>query len=221
MITLYDYETAADCYKVRLLLGILGLPFELVPVDIYPGDDHRRPAFLDISPLAELPVLTDGGVTLTDAQAILVWLASRYDGDEKWLPREAAALSSVQHWLGMAARLAATAGAARMALAKTAALDVAPLQAEAHRLLRVIDEHFWFAERDGGDWLVPLSHPTIADLACFPDLALCEEAGISRIDYPAIRRWLDRVKRIPGFSIMSGVFPASRGRADAVVSTTS
>ena len=35
-----------------------------------------------------------------------------------------------------------------------------------------------------------------------------EEGGISRQDYPAIRRWTDRVKRIPGFVVMSGVFPA-------------
>jgi len=32
---------------------------------------------------------------------------------------------------------------------------------------------------------------------------------VSRQDYPAIRRWLDRVRRIPGFVVMSGVFPAA------------
>ena len=52
-------------------------------------------------------------------------------------------------------------------------------------------------------------HPTIADLvAIFPDVALSEEGGVSRLQYPAIRRWIDRVKRIPGFSVMPGIFPA-------------
>jgi len=212
MITLYDYENAADCYKVRLLLGILALRHDVVPVDIYPGAGHLAPAFLDLSPLGEVPVLTDGGVTLTEVSAILVWLAETYDESGRWLPRAPGQLAAVQHWLAMAARLAASAGAARMALAKTEAVAVDSLRAEAHRLARVIDEHLWFAERRGEDWLVALWHPTIADLACFPDLALCEEAGVSRLDYPAIRRWLDRVKRIEGFSVMSGVFPASRGR---------
>jgi glutathione S-transferase len=37
---------------------------------------------------------------------------------------------------------------------------------------------------------------------------LSEEGGISRLPYPAIRRWTDRVKRIPGFIVMPGIFPA-------------
>jgi glutathione S-transferase len=98
-----------------------------------------------------------------------------------------------------------------MARAKTEEIDLAPHQAEGNRLLRVIDEHLWFAENGGGSWLLPWAHPTIADLACFPDLALCEEAGLSLLDFPAIRRWLDRVKRIPGFTPMAGIFPAAPG----------
>jgi hypothetical protein len=62
------------------------------------------------------------------------------------------------------------------------------------------------------DWLATADHPTTADIACFPYTALSEEGGISRQDYPAIRRWLDRVRRIEGFTVMSGVFPASRAR---------
>jgi glutathione S-transferase len=38
---------------------------------------------------------------------------------------------------------------------------------------------------------------------------LSEEGGIFRLPYPAIRRWGDRVKHIPGFVPMSGIFPAS------------
>jgi len=209
MITLYDYELSAECYQVRLLLAVLGLEHRLVPVDIHPGEDHRQPACLDLNPLAEVPVLVDGGVTLTEVQAILVWLAATYDGTARWLPRAPGPMAGVLHWLAVSGRLGASIGVARMALAKTEEMALEPLQAEAHRLLRVIDEHLWFAERRGEDWLLPLAHPTIADIACFPHLALSEEAGVSRLAYPAIRRWLDQVRRIAGFTVMSGVFPAS------------
>jgi glutathione S-transferase len=209
MITLYDYELSAECYQVRLLLAVLGLEYRLVPVDIHPGEGHRQPEFLDLNPLAEVPVLVDGDVTLTEVQAMLVWLAATYDGTAQWFPQQPAPMAAVLQWLGIAGRLGASAGVARMALAKTEDVVLEPLQAEAHRLLRVIDEHLWFAERRCEDWLLPLAHPTIADLACFPHLALSEEAGISRLAYPAIRRWLDRVRRIAGFTVMSGVFPAS------------
>jgi glutathione S-transferase len=57
------------------------------------------------------------------------------------------------------------------------------------------------------DWVCSGSHPTIADIAIFPDVVLSEEGGVSRLDYPALRRWTDRVKALPGFTIMPGVFP--------------
>ena len=44
-------------------------------------------------------------------------------------------------------------------------------------------------------------------------IILSEEGGIPRQDYPAIRRWCDRVKRIKGFIVMSGVFPAGPAKA--------
>lgn len=78
-----------------------------------------------------------------------------------------------------------------------------PLKA---RLFGILDEHLWFGETAKDDWIVPGAHPTIADIACFPYVALSEEGGISRQDYPAIRRRCDRVKRIPGFVGMSGIF---------------
>jgi glutathione S-transferase len=216
MITLHDYELSGECYKVRLLLALLGLSYRLVPVDIHPGADHLQPEFLDLNPLGEVPVLVDGDIVLTDVPAMLVWLAGRYDPGRRWLPEPAEALTWVTQWLGVSTRLAASAGVARMALARTEDVALEGLQAQAHRLLRVIDAHLWFAERRGEDWLLPRAHPTIADVACFPDLALCEEAGISRLDYPAIRRWLDRVRRIGGFTVMSGIFPASPGKPAAV-----
>jgi glutathione S-transferase len=212
MITLYDFDASADCYKLRLLLAMLKLDHVLVPVDIHPGNDHRQPAFLDLNPLGEVPVLTDGDVTLTELPAILVWLAARYDASGEFLPKEPERLAAVTQWLSLSTRLAASIGAARWSLAKTEEINLSPLQAEGRRLLRVIDEHLWFAERGGGDWLLPGPQPSLADIACFPDLALCEEAGILLLEFPAIRRWLDRVKRIPGFVPMAGIFPAAPGK---------
>ena len=35
---LYDYAASANCFKVRLLLALLGPEYERVPVDIFAGD---------------------------------------------------------------------------------------------------------------------------------------------------------------------------------------
>ncbi len=69
MIKLYDYELSGNCYKLRLLMSILGVKYEAVPVDFYLGHQSAGPT----------PVLDDDGLVLRDAQAILVYLAARYD----------------------------------------------------------------------------------------------------------------------------------------------
>ena len=86
MITLYDYELSGNCYKVRLFLSILGIAPEIRTVDFYPGREHKSPGFLKINPLGQLPVIDDDGLVLRDAQAILVYLAARYDASQRWYP---------------------------------------------------------------------------------------------------------------------------------------
>jgi glutathione S-transferase len=208
----YDYELSADGYKVRLLLGYLGLKCETIQVDYYPGREHRKDWFLRLSPLGALPVIDDDGFVLTDVNAILTYIAARYDRAGTWYPLgDPGLIGEVAQWLGFAGALGASAGAARLHDAIFLDIDIDAARTEAHRLLRVLDEHLWFAEADGRHWLCPAKEPTIADIACFADVVLSEEGGVSRQDYPAIRRWLDRVKRIAGFSVMSGVFPAGPG----------
>ena len=89
---LYDYELSADGYKVRLLLGYLGLTHESVQIDYYPGEEHKTDWFLRLSPLGRLPVLDDGGFMLTDTNAILTYIAAKYDASGNWHPRVDAAL---------------------------------------------------------------------------------------------------------------------------------
>jgi glutathione S-transferase len=210
MITLYDYELSGNCYKLRLFMSILGLEYETVPIDFYPGREHKSDGFLKLNPLGQLPVLKDGDLVLRDAQAILVYLAERYDASGRWYPRgQAETLGQIAMWMSFADAITGTASAARLHDAMFYDFDIEAARAGAHRLFRVLDEHLWFAEDEGQRYLCSPDHPTLADIACFPYVMLSEEGGISRQEYPAIRRWCDRVKRTPGFIVMSGIFPAA------------
>lgn len=212
MITLHDFDLSGNCYKVRLLLGILGIDYTRRNIDFFPGMKHKAPEFLAINPLGQLPVLDDGDLRLRDSHAILVYLATRYDASGLWYPTgNPALLGEIQQWLSLADGLSATASAARLAIGMDFDVDLPRAQAGAHRLFAILDEQLWFNEAEGRDWLCSAPHPTLADLACFPYVMLSEEGGIPREDYPALRRWTDRVKRIPGFAVMPGIFPATLG----------
>lgn len=214
MIKLYDYELSGNCYKLRLLMTILGVDYKTVPVDFYPGREHKSEWFLKLNPLGQLPVIDDDGLVLRDAQAILAYLAAKYDTADTWYPRDnPELLGEINQWLAFADGITSTASAARLHDALFYDFDIDAARAGAHRLFRILDEHLWFGERQGRQWICSAGQPTIADIACFPYIMLSEEGGISRQDYPAIRRWCDRVKRINGFIVMSGVFPAGPVKA--------
>lgn len=203
-MVLYDYELSADCYAVRLLAALLRLDLELVPIAFYPAREHDGAAFRRINPRGSLPVLVDGDLTLTETGAILAHLAGQADGGASWLPGDR--LATVIEWLGFAVRLGDSAGLARLHDGFMMPLDIDKARAEAHALLRPLDAHLWFAEAAGQEWLCPGPRPTIADIACFPHVMLAEEGGIERIHYPAVRRWLDRLRGLPGFIAMPGIF---------------
>ena len=209
MLTLYDYELSGNCYKVRLLLSMLKLEYTSHVVEFYPAAEYNADWFREINPLGTLPVLVDDDLTLCDSAAILTYLASQYDHSGQWYPiQNPQQIGQVTQWLAFANDLTATASQARLAEGFFFDVDADACRHEAHRLFRILDEHLWFAEQQSQDWLVPGSAATIADIACFPYVILSEEGSISRLEYPAIRRWTDRVKRIPGFVVMPGVFPA-------------
>jgi glutathione S-transferase len=62
--------------KVRLALEELGLDYELEKIDLYQGD-HKKPAYLAVSPRGKVPALEIDGGTLWDSGAIIAYLAER------------------------------------------------------------------------------------------------------------------------------------------------
>ncbi len=64
---LYDYDASANCYKVRLLLALLGTPYERVPTDIFAGDTLTD-EYRALNPVRETPVLElDSGETIAQS----------------------------------------------------------------------------------------------------------------------------------------------------------
>lgn len=199
MIQLYGHDLSGNSYKVKLMLSLLGLEFAWIRVDLMQAA-HKQPDFLALNPFGQVPVLVDGDVVLADAQAILVYLARHYGG-EQWLPLEALPLAQVVRWLST------TAGEIRQGpesarlyhLFKATTINLDRALQKADFILTQLDQHL----RDR-DWL-ELGHPTIADVAVFPYVALARDGQIDLDHYPHVLTWIDRVKQLPGFVGMAGI----------------
>lgn len=189
---LYDLELSGNCYKVRLFLALIQHPYTLVPVDFL-GGAHKQEPLSGLNPFCEIPILTDGDLVLRDSQAILVYLARQYGG-EAWLPTEASAMAQVMEWLMMAENeIARGPNDARLHDKFGYDLNHALAVTKAHRVLDLLE-----ARLTGRDWLA-LDRPTIADIACFPYVALGHEGRVPAASHPHVMAWIDRIKALPGF----------------------
>lgn len=101
MIELYEFALSGNCHKVRLMLGLLGLSYNSIAVNSSLRE-HKSPEFLNMNPFGQVPVLKDGDTVILDSQAILVYLAQQYGG-EQWRPNDAATLAHIMAWLSTAA----------------------------------------------------------------------------------------------------------------------
>jgi len=201
-IRLYRFALSGHCHRVELMLNLLGLTFEAIDVDLV-GGEHLQSPFLALNAFGQVPVIDDDGVVLSDSNAILVYLASRYDPTGTWLPRDPVAAAHVQRWLSVAAGdLAFGPAAARIVVAFKRPGDTETMIRLAERLLTRMEEHL--TARAATRFLTS-DTPTIADLACYAYLAHAPEGNVTLAPYPAVRAWLARVAALPGFVPMASL----------------
>lgn len=198
MIKLYDFELSGSCYKIRMLMNILGVKYESVNVD-FVNKEHKTDKYLALNPFGEIPILDADGLILRDAQAIMVYLAKKYDKTNKWYPDDAESMGRINQWLSTGGGEVMNSAGARLVKILNYPLDLEKLHAGANRVFKIMDAHL--ANRE----FLELGHPTIGDIACFPYTAMAGEGGIDLKPYPNILKWIERMKRIPGFIPMPGI----------------
>lgn len=192
-ITLHGFTLSGHSHRVQLALSLMGLPHKVVQVDLKNGA-HKSPEFLKLNPFGQVPVLDDDGTALFDSNAILVYLATKYDADRRWLPRDPKGQADVQAWLSVAAGLIAFGpAAARLITVFGAKFSPEDVIGRAHGLLKVMD-----AQLAAHQFLIG-HNATLADIAGYSYISSAPEGNVDLTAYPNVRAWLARVEALPGF----------------------
>jgi glutathione S-transferase len=198
---LFGFPLSGNSYRARLCLHLLGLPYQERIVNLI-AREHRSPEFLARNPLGQVPVLVDDERTVRDSHAIISYLASSYGG-ERWYPSDPYERALVEQWLYFDANeLHNGIGYARNHFAFGIPWDGEAARKRGVTALAVLEQRL-----AAQDWL-ELGRPTLADIACFPLVALAEDARIPLAELPAVRGWLDRVRALPGFVPMLAAPPS-------------
>jgi glutathione S-transferase len=192
-LLLYDSPVSGNCYKVRLLLAHLGLPYERRRVDVVDRSD--RPELLGgLNPALRVPTLVlDDGRPLAESGAILWYFGEgtrfvpedRYERAQmlQWMFFEQydhePAIAVARFWLAYSGRPEAFA-------------DRLPERmAAGHKALAAMERHL-----DGREYLVGDSL-TLADIALYAYTHVADEGGFELNGYRAIQQWLERVAAEP------------------------
>jgi glutathione S-transferase len=194
-LTLHAMQRSANCYKVRLLLAHLAIPFVLKDVDILRGDT-RTPQFLAMNPRGRVPVLQlADGTVLIESNAILMYLGEA----THFVPTDKVARAVMMQWLFFEQNSHHPAiGEARFWM------SLVPGGRELKRDL--IDEWMEQGEEALGRMEARLATQpfiagetlTLADIALYANTHLAHEADLDLALFPAVRAWVNRVASLPG-----------------------
>jgi glutathione S-transferase len=195
---LYDSAVSGNCYKVRLLLTKLGLPFERQELSVFDRSD--RPEVLGgLNPALRVPTLVlDDGRTLGESNAILWYFG---EGTE-YVPDDPYERAQVLQWQFFEQYdhepNIAVARFWQMGDIRPSEADERAKRAGGERALAALERHL--AEHE---YLVGERY-TIADISLYAYTHVAPEGGFSLQPYPAVREWLARVAAQPGHVAITG-----------------
>ena len=193
MMKLYDNPVSGNCYKVRLLLTQLVIPFETVTVDISHGAE-RPSEFLATTPIGKVPVLQVSDDTyLAESNAILCYLAE----DTLLLPGDRVYQARIHQWLFFEQNLhepfIATSRYWRHVADRPGEVQnqIEFWAMRGKQALEVMDRHLTTHDFFACD------RYTIADIALYAYTHVADEGGFDLAPYSAIHAWFDRVRAQP------------------------
>ena len=187
-------------------MALNAIPFTTVEPDMAKGE-HKSERFSSLNVFKQVPVITDGDITLADSNAILVYLIHAYADSDYWLGKDAKEKALIQRWLSVSAgELAKGPAAARLEYVFGATIHVPTVLATSETLLANMEAHL---ENTVSAFLVG-EHVTAADIAMYSYIAHAPEGGISLSKFPLINAWINAVESLDNFVPMpaSDIAPA-------------
>ncbi|WP_086465191.1 glutathione S-transferase family protein [Oceanibaculum nanhaiense] len=208
MIDLYTWPTP-NGFKVSILLEELGLPYNVIPVDIGKGAQFE-PEYLKLNPNNKMPTIVDNEgpdgrpYAVMESGAILIYLADKHG---KFLPKGGEARYDVLQWL-----MWQMGGLGPMLGQAHHFLQYAPEKIEyamnrysneANRLYGVLNKRLQGRDYVAGDY-------SIADMAIMPWLRYPDRQGVDIEQYPEVKRWRESLEARPAVQKGLGVLAEHR-----------
>jgi glutathione S-transferase len=196
VVLLYNSPVSGNCYKVRLLLAHLGIPYERRDLDVV-DRSNRGEVLSGLNPDLRVPTLVlDDGRPLAESGAIL-W----YFGEgTRFVPDDRFDRAKVLQWMFFEQYTHEPAIAVvRFLVAYSGQPEryvevIERKTVDGYRALDALESHL----AGSGESYVVGAALTLADIALYAYTHVAHEGGFDLSSHPSIRNWLDRVSGEPG-----------------------
>jgi glutathione S-transferase len=195
MYKVYGDYNSGNCYKIKLMLNLLGAQYEWVPVDILNGETETE-AFLAKNPNGKIPVLElEDGTCLWESNAILNFLA---EGTPYLLTEPRLRTQMLQWQFFEQYSHEPTIAVARfiqfyLGLPESRMEEYRSLHKRGYKALRVMEQQLVRTPFLVGDSF------SIADIALYAYTHVAHQGGFDLTQFPAIQSWLERIRQQPGY----------------------
>ncbi|KAK2838230.1 hypothetical protein Q5P01_015442 [Channa striata] len=190
------------CRAVHILLNCAGIPHRVRTVALRRGE-NRSPEFIKLNPMQKVPVMVLDGFVLTESDAILKYLATKYNIPDHWYPRQPERRARVDEYTAWHH------SNTRPHTARVFFLEVlfpaqTGSQVEEGRLLRALSQLSETLDKLESMFLRRQAYLCGEDITLADLLAICElmqPLGGGRDvlqDRPQLQRWRDRVQAAVG-----------------------
>lgn len=192
---IYGDTRSGNCYKLQLLLSLLGKTCEWVNVDIMKGET-RLPSFLEKTPNGKIPLLElDDGRVLSESNAIMHYIAL----NTPFIPSSPYQFAQLLQWqffeqyshepyIAVARYINVYLG-----LPDDKKAEYSSKQAGGYRALAVMEHQLTLTPFLLGDVI------SLADISLFAYTHVAHEGGFDLAPYPAIRNWIGLIREQNGF----------------------
>ena len=190
---------SGNCYKIKLLMGFLGINHEWIHIDILAGES-RTDTFRSMNSNMKVPVLDlDDGRYLSESNAILNFLAHGTD----FLPDTAYERARVLQWQFFEQYshepFIATARFINkyLGLPQEREQEYYGKHEGGYKALSIMEQQLKQTRFLTGDSI------TIADISLYAYTHVAHEGGFNLGEYSSIKRWFGAIEALPGYISMA------------------
>jgi glutathione S-transferase len=201
-LRVYVDMLSEPCRSVVLFCQLSGIPFEVCSIELlkeeYLGNEYK-----EITPFQEVPAIVHKEYWLNESAAIVDYLASAFNIDNHWYPKDIQIKGQIQaflHWHHQGIRHHQ--GKFLIPMVFSPLFEGTPLPSAQEQVLQrlhvdeVLNTFQQIISKTGYAAFTP--YPTIADIFAFSELSMLKLVNINQEDHPGISNWYSAINAVPG-----------------------